>query len=135
MAAPAPVAPWRRTLSHIYNAFVVCLVLGAAGLIGGSAYLMDVMARVWPVAVGLAAFCAVFFIGGHYWPKLRLTLYGAWLIAGAVLGVASGDEEVIGALWGLALLGIFLVLPVYVVTRRKRHRAPSPPLAPRRLPG
>jgi len=112
----APVPPWRRAVSHVYTVFVICLVLAVAGVIGGVDSLIDVMARAWPFALGLAAFCAVFFIGGHYWPKLRLILYGAWLVAGAVLGVASGDENVIDALWGLALLGIFFAI-LYVLNR------------------
>jgi hypothetical protein len=129
------MAARRRTASHVYNVFVVCLLLGGAGLIGGGDYLMDVVVRLWPFALGFAAFCAVFFIGGHYWPKLRLILYGAVVVAGAVLGVASGDEAVVEGLLGLAFLGVFIGLPVHVVDRRKRRRPPSPPAATGRLPG
>jgi hypothetical protein len=133
--AQARVPRSRRAVSlvetvPVYTILFICLVLAVVGLIGGDDYfhLGDVPARAWAVVLGLAAFFAVFFIGGHYWPNLRLILYGAWLLFGVAIGVATGDEEVIGGLWAFALVGIFIVLPMYVVKRRKRRQ-------PRRLPG
>ena len=120
---PAPTPRWRRTFSHVYAVFVVCLVLAVADLIGGRDYVVEVLAKAAPYMLGLAAFSAVFYIGGHYWPKLRLILYGGWLVAGAVLGVTTHDEQTIGALWGLGFLGLILLL-LHVVTWRKRRRQP-----------
>lgn len=79
---PAPTPRGRRTFRHVYAVFVVCLVLAVADLIGGRDYVVEVLAKAAPYMLGLAAFSAVFYIGGHYWPKLRLILYGGWLVAG-----------------------------------------------------
>ena len=125
---PAPDPPGRRVVSFVeavplYAILFICLVVALAGLISGDDYfrLGDVPARVWAVVLGMAAFLAVFFIGGHYWPKIQLILGGGWLVAGAVVGVASGDEEVIAALWGLAVLGIFLAF-LYVFQKISRAK-------------
>ena len=110
--------PSRVAVSLGWRAVVLCLALVVAGLAGGADYLHylgDVPANVWAAVVGLAAFCALFVIGGHYWPKLRLILYGAFIVAVAVLSAASGDTRVIEALGGLAVVGIFIAL-LFVLT-------------------
>ena len=97
---PAPTPKWRRTFSHVYAVFVVCLVLAVADLIGGRDYVVEVLAKAAPYMLGLAAFSAVFYIGGHYWPKLRLILYGGWLVAGAVLGLLPTTNRRLGPFGG-----------------------------------
>ena len=195
--------PSRGAVSLAWRGFVLCLALVVAGLAGGAHYLHyllylgdvpanlhylgDVPAVVWLVVLVLAAYASIPVIG-HFWPNLGGILYGAWLVAGAIIGIRSGDAKVIEASWGLALMGIFILLPLYVwnheirrakviwaagayllisailvafgqldfvaditgffvlsgifivlpgylIKRRKRRRPLSPPPAPLRLPG
>src|SRR5262245_32637869 len=130
---PTPVSRWRRSVSHVYAVFVVCLLLVVAGFIGGTDYALDVVRSVAPGVLLFAAGTATLTIAWRHSHKAALILYGAWLVANAVVGVTTGDEEAIGVLWGLGLLG-FIGLLVSVVTRRNQRRHPSPP-ARRRLPG
>lgn len=129
-----PVPRWRRTVSHVYAVFVVCLVLVVAGLIGGRDYALDVVRSAAPPVLLFAAVTASLAIAWRYSHKAALAIYVAWLGAGAVVGVTSGDQETIEALRGIGLLG-FILLLVTVVMRRKRRRHASPPPDPRRLPG
>jgi len=117
----------------VYAVFVVCLLLVVAGFIGGTDYALDVVRSVAPGVLLFAAVTATLTIAWRHSHKAALILYGAWLVANAVVGVTTGDEEAIGVLWGLGLLG-FIGLLVSAVTRRNQRRHPSPP-ARRRLPG
>lgn len=128
-----PVPRWRRTVSHVYAVFVVCLGLVVVGLIGGADETLDVVRSAAPGLLLFAAVTASLAIALRYSYKAGLVIYVAWVGANAVVGVTTGDQETIGALWGLGLLG-FILLLVKVVESLKRRRHASPP-APRRLPG
>lgn len=128
-----PVPRWRRTVSHLYTVFVVCLVLVVAGLIGSADYALAVVRSVAPGVLLFVAVTATLTIAWRYSHKAAVILYVAWLVASAVLGVTTGDEKTIDALWVIGLLGFILLL--VVVMSRKRRRNASPPPAPRRLPG
>jgi peptidoglycan/LPS O-acetylase OafA/YrhL len=121
----APVPRWRRTVSHVYAVFVVCLVLAVAGLIGGADYALGAARTVAPGVLFFAAVTATFAIAWRYSHKVAVILYVAWLAAGAVVGVMSGDQETTEALWGIGVLGLILLLFV-VVLRRKQRRDASP---------
>ena len=96
-----------------------------AGFIGGADYALEVVRSVAPAVLLVAAFTASLAIAWRYSRIVAVILYGAWLVAGAVIGVRAGDAETIEAVWGLGLLG-FTSLVVYVVTRRKRRRDREP---------
>ena len=100
--------------------FVGCLILVVAGLIGGVDYAVAVLrGAALPVAF-FAAFGAALAIAWRYSRAAGMVLYGVWLAAGAVLGVRSEDEQVIEALWGLALVSIIVVLTAYLLQLRKQ---------------
>ena len=105
-----------------------------AGLIGGADYALAGVRAVAPGVLLIVAVTATLTIAWRYSHKAALILYVAWLAANAVVGVTTGDQETIGALWGLGLMGLVL-LPVTLVMRRKQRRHGSPPPAQRRLPG
>jgi len=113
------VPPWRRVVRYIYTGFVICLVLVVAGLIGGRDYVAAVAARGLLPAVLFAVASAVAWRIAGRWSNGRLIVYAAWLAVGAVAGVQSGDRAAIEAVWGLTLLGIFVLLPLYLVRRRR----------------
>jgi hypothetical protein len=76
-----------------------------AGLIGGTDYALTVARTVAPGVLFIAAVTTTLTIAWRYSPKAALILYVAWLVANAVVGVTTGDERTIEAIWGLGLLG------------------------------